>query len=80
MVKYKMELKPIKTFGEANLPDDKKEMLKISLGFLEQMLNLHEKISRAEVQADMSIIIEAEDEISADIEQLHKGAILTKLA
>lgn len=79
MAKYKMELKPVKMLGLNNLPEDKKQMLNISLQFLQQMLNLHEHVNSAEIQADMSIVIDADDSISAEIEQLHQGAVLTKI-
>lgn len=80
MIKYKMELKPIKAIGINKLSPDKLQIFQITLRFVVDMLNLHEKIEKAEAQSDYSIIIEAKEEMAEELERLHEASILTRLA
>jgi len=79
MVKYKLELKPVKLLGIDSLSEDKRQMLSLALTFISEMLKLQGKITSVETQPDLSLIIEAEEEIAEDIERLHEQAILTRL-
>lgn len=80
MIRYKMELKPIKALGVSKLPADKLQIFQVSLKFIVDMLNLHEKITKAEAQQDFSILIEAEEEMAEELERLHEASILTRLS
>ena len=79
MIKYKLELKPVKKFGIESLSDDKKNVLNITLTFMSQMLMLQDSIVSVQVQDDLSLLIEAKEEVADELERLHAQAILTKL-
>ena len=79
MVKYKLELKPIRTYGVDALPDDRLQFFGIMINALSQMVMMIEGVSSATVMEDYSLIIEGDDSIEESMVKFHDQAILTKL-
>lgn len=79
-VKYKLELKPVKTIGVDKLPEDKLLVFRGATNFLASLIRMIPDVVEADVKDDLSIIFLAEKELDSDLKELHKEAILTKIS